>query len=1302
MPTHPREPVYLPRDGTSQKGRVLPALDPESVRIDERTVQDLVTYAREYGKGLVYHDQDDRPAGTFRDFVGSLDPDVVAAFLEHPERFDPETTPALFRPHFTLFLAFLRLYRGAQDEMNGLARRHLDFYYREVLRMGAKGPVPDRVHVLFDLARGETEVRVPEGSLVTAGPDSLGKEQLYRTEQEIVVNRVTIARKSSLLVERRRTGLAEARAQHEDDPRAAFVAMLEIAFGAPLPPYSGKEMSAAALVDLAGYVGEGGRLHLTVAEIDELARRAALPAAGMTDEQKKERQDRIDAAVALARRRWEDQGSVPPEPSEAGIVDHWKGLDLYFRMPPVAFHDVLRLLAEGPDEHGWRRITALVEAAHQRKVREDRAARLAAIHDAAPDEGLLPLIREVLGDPAAKEYDLNSYLRSDQQSALSAARQEQDWETVYGLLELVQRARLGERPAEKEEWINLHPAADAAAGGARPALDGQAGSPRWATFGLPRPAAAQTSVLGWALRSPLLHLREGVRVVTLGLTLRGAAAAARRLGDLLRCEEGPVSASHPLLFEVTTAGGWVECPQVRVGVEASPIVEAGPLSEEQCLLTLEIELTFDEAMAAIAPLPPGLADIGAGAPVLRVLLRPVPGSATGESVTCYPELSRFSLLTARLGVEVTGIAGLSLGNDDGALDAKKPFEPFGRAPVRGSRFSVGHPEIVTRKLDSLGLRFEWMGLPPDLAQHYAAYKGADKATLLVDPARLTATVSLVDRGKPRVSKAKQPLFQAPAKGAPWIDLAPDLEAAAVDTSDRDPSRWARYLQVELDDHDLGHSLYPLLATRMATALAIDIAAKKEDLDPSTYEVSPPWTPKLKRLTLDYTASQEIDLTTGPPEGVRVLHLHPFGSCDAHKDADSGYSAAGVPLLPRLDHDGELYLGLAGVSAPQNVSLLFQLAEGSADPDLPAPAVAWSYLDGDRWIPCAHRVIRDTTGGLVSSGIVEIALDPAAPSTRLPGGLYWLRAAVARDPAAVCDTVDIQPQAVSCVFVDRGNAPDHFQKPLPSGKIKKLAARIPGIAAVRQPYTSRGGRTAEDPGMWATRVSERLRHRQRAVAMWDHERLVLERFPQVYKARCLPARADEPGKVDVVVIPDIRDLLPSDPFEPAAPASLLAEIQQHLRQVAPAFAEVRVRNAAYVYVRVRLSVRFAASGNEAYHVRRLNDELNRFLSPWAYEEGSDIVLGGRIYANSIVDFVDRLEYVDYVAAVTLFRSADGVTFRPAPAPPEGEGAFVAADRPDAVLVTDRRHEIIVLREAAYDEAAMTGINFMKVDLDFQVA
>src|SRR6185436_19075341 len=184
---------------------------------------------------------------------------------------------------------------------------------------------------------------------------------------------------------------------------------------------------------------------------------------------------------------------------------------------------------------------------------------------------------------------------------------------------------------------------------------------------------------------------------------------------------------------------------------------------------------------------------------------------------------------------------------------------------------------------------------------------------------------------------------------------------------------------------------------------------------------------------------------------------------------------------------------------------------------------------------------------------------------------------------------------------------------------------------------------------------------RALTAWDYERLVLHRFRQIYKARCLSS----PDGVEVIVIPDLRAQHPRDTLAPRAPANLLADIQAHLVARAPAAARIRVRNARYVPVRVQLGVRFLDAVDAGFAARRLNDDLIRFLSPWAFDDGAELTIGGRIYANSILDFIDRRDYVDYVAGIKLFRSLNGKDFDVVP-PVVGE-YHVAADRPDQVLV-----------------------------------
>ena len=222
--------------------------------------------------------------------------------------------------------------------------------------------------------------------------------------------------------------------------------------------------------------------------------------------------------------------------------------------------------------------------------------------------------------------------------------------------------------------------------------------------------------------------------------------------------------------------------------------------------------------------------------------------------------------------------------------------------------------------------------------------------------------------------------------------------------------------------------------------------------------------------------------------------------------------------------------------------------------------------------------------------------------------------------------------------------------------------------------------AEEPSRFATRVSERLRHKQRALSMWDYEHLALERFPELFKVKCLPVdptAAGRPGSVEIVVIPDIRDKLPFNTFSPKAAPELLAEIHAYLSARAPAAAEVIVKNAHFRTVKVGFGVRFET-----------------------YDDGADIVIGARIYATSLVDFIDRRPYVDYVTDVRLFYSDDGERFEPVDSEAPDE-AYVAAGRPDGVIRAAPEHEIFVISGGGHRAELYTGIGFMKVDLDLKV-
>ena len=384
-----------------------------------------------------------------------------------------------------------------------------------------------------------------------------------------------------------------------------------------------------------------------------------------------------------------------------------------------------------------------------------------------------------------------------------------------------------------------------------------------------------------------------------------------------------------------------------------------------------------------------------------------------------------------------------------------------------------------------------------------------------------------------------------------------------------------------------------------------------------------------------------DLTQkAPSDGVdQILQLHPFGHItlgDTDPAEEGGYY-----LLPQYEQAGYLYLGIRDLQPPQELSLLFQLVTASGNAELEPPQVNWRYLEGDRWRDFSPTdLLSDTTNGLIDSGLIRFSIPVEATVEHhlLPTGLYWFRATVSDHTAAIADTLDIKTQAMSATYANQGNAPDHLSQPLAANTIHALVQRDPAIASVTQPYSSFGGRRSEDQQAFETRVSERLRHKQRAIAAWDYEHLVLEKFPQIYKVKCLSSTAQNTNpaaaQVTIVVIPNLANTAPFLPLEPKAPLYLLKQIEDYLSNYTSPFVRLVVKNPRYKRIQYRMAIRFRKGYDQGYYLKQLNEDLKQFLSPWAYQAQADIPFGSTIHSSAVIHFIEKRSYVDYVANLKL--------------------------------------------------------------------
>ena len=102
-----------------------------------------------------------------------------------------------------------------------------------------------------------------------------------------------------------------------------------------------------------------------------------------------------------------------------------------------------------------------------------------------------------------------------------------------------------------------------------------------------------------------------------------------------------------------------------------------------------------------------------------------------------------------------------------------------------------------------------------------------------------------------------------------------------------------------------------------------------------------------------------------------------------------------------------------------------------------------------------------------------------------------------------------------------------------------------------------------------------------------------------------ARALEPGTVEVLVIPNLRDQVPRNLLAPGASSDLLEAMAEHLRRRCPPEVSVRVRNPVYVHVQASLWVCLREGVDPIGAQRELGQALTRALSPWCFDAAAEV-------------------------------------------------------------------------------------------------
>ncbi|TSJ80823.1 MAG: baseplate J/gp47 family protein [Candidatus Cardinium sp.] len=809
--------------------------------------------------------------------------------------------------------------------------------------------------------------------------------------------------------------------------------------------------------------------------------------------------------------------------------------------------------------------------------------------------------------------------------------------------------------------------------------------------------------------SPLFYLAEGIRTIHIKwkLTFESFQILINRNPNKKVPTATFLKQLSGMLYtlsrvQITTKDGWLTIPEESVALAF--------VDETRCLhMTLSlhteippIDVLSDEYQGKI---------VNPGTPTVFVGIR------DKASLTGLYLLNGLALETIDLKVSVQGYRGLVLQNQLGIIDNSQIFEPFGPLAKLDSSFYIGSGEIFSKNLTDLKINIKWDSIPT-VEGGFKSYYDAYPTKVNNDDFKVNIAYLNHQHWNPSHAQNRQvvPLFQVIKnnKGGEQLDYLRtinEIDVAALritktnhplDVAVYGPKTVAGFLKLQLcaPEQAFGHAIYP----NLMSSILVKNAQKKKD--EAITVLNEPYTPRIKSITVDYEAEESMVLTSPPGEEEEkylnsFFHISSFGYL---KTFPSKLTAP--PTLLPLIEQKESFIAF-GIGDLNSTHLSMHIAIGENNPDQETQQPKWFYLSDNIWLPFEEAIVVDGTNGLSKSGIIIFDLSNLPSqvnrnNTRMTPGLTWIKAQFMDKKGALATIVGAYMQAVAVSRVMDKNGV--FSAPvLPAKAIQELQNPIEGIELVVQPFQTFGGRQFENHQAFYRRVSERLRHKNRAISAWDYERIVLEKFPEIFKVKCVNHAAKStnnmanPGHVTIVV------MAKADPNIgiPLVSRQLLTEIKSYIQSVSTPFIACEVINPIYEDVKVNVTVKFKPGYEKGLFLNLLYQDLHNFFSPWILNPSVDLQLGGNIPTSKIIDFINNRYYIEGIGNFSILKYSGN--------PPDLKldkvttyDSHLFAGYPWSVMVSSKNHKISVVDK--FDTAVKLrhgSIGDMAISEDFIV-
>lgn len=648
----------------------------------------------------------------------------------------------------------------------------------------------------------------------------------------------------------------------------------------------------------------------------------------------------------------------------------------------------------------------------------------------------------------------------------------------------------------------------------------------------------------------------------------------------------------------------------------------------------------------------------------------------------YSLLKSLKISEIDLEVEVFKHRKPILCNKHGRVDTDAPFPILGVQPLKGNSFYLGLDEWQYRPLIKLDCIIEWYDIfQPNLATYYKGYSNKEikdeNFLLSFEGDKILSLFSLSEENRilPKTCWENLKIHKRTTNNNPEHILTPLTSPNTfVCFTLNSPS--VGFGQMIYMDEILNHN-EKILRNK-----------DKKVLPPI---VNQPYTPKVKKIEVNYKAKQHIKFTSDDVTLFDFFHKHPLGC----KKIGSQNSATILPLLAEEDTKAYLFIGLEQVKKNEALSFYFNLQYLGKVAE--KETVNISYLSGTVWKPIPkNHIVQNTTQEFTISGILEIIIPKDIHSNHqwFDKEKEWIRLSTSNHYNIPRECFYLETNVG--IATRKLEAETEFVKPIPPKTITELKVGNKNIQQIYQPFPSFGGKDAEKEDEMYGRISHILRHKNRAIRIKDFMNLVLDNFSEVLYLKCLTSSLHrnivKPGELHLIVVYKV-DKNSNHSF---SPLEFNEKIKRFLENKCLLGVVLKVYNPDTEEVKVNLNVR--VKEGTGFPKESIENKINQYIAPWLYSsDRRKNDFNFNLTITGLIRYVSRepsVIAVDYCQIIHVRNHNKTYSYYDH----SSERELIKPELPTSLLVPSKNHHISYVSDSS-EEHKDLSIGSMVISEDF---